>query len=129
MRTHREPALLVYDGDCGFCTTAVRFAERRVRPRCRTVPWQEADLVTLGVTRERAEREVLWVTPDGTVRGGAQAVAAALLSAGGAWSVAGTLLRLPLLRRIADVVYRVVAANRHRLPGGTPACGVRGTVS
>jgi predicted DCC family thiol-disulfide oxidoreductase YuxK len=31
---------------------------------------------------------------------------------------------LPGVRRVADVVYRAVAANRYRLPGGTPACRV-----
>ncbi|MGI5352670.1 thiol-disulfide oxidoreductase DCC family protein [Streptomyces sp. CA-250714] len=124
MRTRSLP-VLVYDGDCGFCTTAVRFGERRVRPRCVCEPWQFADLAALGVTRERAEHEVLWVTPTGTVYGGAQAVAKALLSAGGAWPVAGAVLTLPPFRWVAHAGYRLIAANRHRLPGGTPACAVR----
>ncbi|MFI8852077.1 thiol-disulfide oxidoreductase DCC family protein [Streptomyces sp. NPDC053499] len=127
MRNQSLPVLL-YDGDCGFCTSAVRFAERRVRPRCTYEPWQFADpaeLAALGVTRERAEHEVLWVTPAGAVYGGAQAVAKALLSAGGgAWPVVGAVLTLPPFRWAAHVGYRVIAANRHRLPGGTAACAV-----
>ncbi|UNS97265.1 DUF393 domain-containing protein [Streptomyces tubbatahanensis] len=118
--------VLLYDGDCGFCTTAVRLAERLVRPRCATVPWQYADLTALGVTRERAGYEVLWVTPTGAVHGGAQAVAKALLSAGGAWPVVGASLTLPPLRWAAAGLYRLVAANRHRLPGGTAACAAPG---
>ncbi|MGW0122137.1 thiol-disulfide oxidoreductase DCC family protein [Streptomyces sp. NPDC003327] len=120
----RSRPVLVYDGDCGFCTTSANFAERRVRPRCDIVPWQFADLDALGVTAERAQYEVLWVTPDGTVRGGAEAVAKALLSAGGAWAPLGATLLLPGVRWAAARVYRVVAAHRHRLPGGTPACAV-----
>ncbi|MGY1436007.1 thiol-disulfide oxidoreductase DCC family protein [Streptomyces reniochalinae] len=134
MRTHPlhpvSVPLLLFDGDCGFCTTAVRFGERWVRPRCAGLPWQRAEpagLAALGVTPARAAHEVLWVTPSGAVHGGAQAVAKALLSAGGAWPVAGALLTLPPFRWAAAGLYRLVAANRHRLPGGTAACAAPGT--
>ncbi|MEU3607951.1 DUF393 domain-containing protein [Streptomyces sp. NPDC035033] len=118
----RPRPVLVYDGDCGFCTTSAEFAERRVRPRCDIVPWQFTDLDALGVTRERAEYEVLWVTPAGAVDGGARAVAKALLSAGGVWAPLGATLLLPGVRWAARYAYRLVAVHRHRLPGGTPAC-------
>ncbi|MFD8207009.1 thiol-disulfide oxidoreductase DCC family protein [Streptomyces sp. NPDC059695] len=118
----RPRPVLVYDGDCGFCTTSANFAERRVRPGCDIVPWQFADLDALGVTRERAEYEVLWVPPAGAVEGGARAVARALLSAGGVWAPLGALLLLPGVRWVARHAYRLIAVNRHRLPGGTPAC-------
>jgi len=117
-----EP-VLVFDGDCGICTTSVRFAERRLGVRARVVPWQFADLRALGVTRERAEREVLWVE-GGRVYGGAQAVARLLIAAGLPWSPLGFVLRIPPFRWMARGVYRLVAANRHRLPGGTPACAL-----
>ncbi|MBL1098417.1 thiol-disulfide oxidoreductase DCC family protein [Streptomyces coffeae] len=120
----RPQPVLVFDGDCGFCTTSVHFAERRLRPHCAFVPWQCADLQTLGVTQERAEHEVLWVTPTGTVYGGAQAVAKLLLSAGRGWSLLGALLMLPPARWVAQGVYRLIAANRHRMPGGTAACAL-----
>jgi predicted DCC family thiol-disulfide oxidoreductase YuxK len=116
--------VLVYDGDCAFCSTCVAFAERRLRPRCVIVPWQRADLPSLGLDRRRAEYEVLWVTPAGAVHGGAEAVAKLLLGAGGAWAVVGALLRMPPLRWIAHGGYRLVADNRHRMPGGTPACAL-----
>lgn len=120
----RTRPVLVYDGDCSFCTASVIFAERRIRPRCETSPWQFADLESLGTTQERAGHEVLWITPTGTIHGGAQAVAKLLLSAGKGWSVLGALLTLPPFRWIAHGVYRLVADNRQRLPGGTPACGL-----
>jgi predicted DCC family thiol-disulfide oxidoreductase YuxK len=120
----RKRPVLVYDGDCAFCTTSARFAERRVRPRGDIVPWQFADLADLGVTRQRALHEVLWVTPAGTVYGGAWAVAKALMSAGGAWAVLGAVLTLPVVRGFAHGAYRLIANNRHRMPGGTPACEV-----
>ncbi|MEN8655705.1 DCC1-like thiol-disulfide oxidoreductase family protein [Streptomyces sp. 21So2-11] len=120
----RTRPVLVYDGDCAFCTTCVRFIERRIKPGCETTPWQFADLGSLGVAQERAEYEVLWVTPAGVTYGGAQAVAKLLLNAGGAWAVAGALLTLAPLRWVAPGAYRLIAANRERMPGGTPACAL-----
>lgn len=97
-----------------------------VRPRCEVVAWQQADLDALGVTADRARYEALWVTPTGRVYGGAQAVAKILLGAGGLWAVVGAVLTLPPVRWIAHAVYRLVAENRMRLPGGTAACALPG---
>ncbi|GAA5050271.1 putative DCC family thiol-disulfide oxidoreductase YuxK [Thermocatellispora tengchongensis] len=115
--------LLVYDGDCGFCTRCVRFAERRVHTRARAIPWQAADLDALGVTRERAEHEVLWLA-GGRVLGGALAVAELLVDAGPPWRALGRVIRSRPVRPLAAAVYRLVARNRHRMPGGTPACAL-----
>ncbi|MFI7236487.1 thiol-disulfide oxidoreductase DCC family protein [Streptomyces cyaneofuscatus] len=120
----RPVPVLVYDGDCAFCTTSVNFLTRRVRPQCTVTPWQFADLDALGITQERAEHEVLWISPLGPVYGGAQAVAKLLLSAGGGWAWLGGLLALAPVRWIAHGVYRLIAANRTRLPGGSPACAL-----
>jgi predicted DCC family thiol-disulfide oxidoreductase YuxK len=118
----RTRPVLVFDGDCGFCTSCVSFVERRLRPDCETVPRQFADLAALGVTPERAAHEVLWVTPTGRVYGGARAVAKILLRTGRGWAPLGALLMLPPVRWVAHVLYRLVADNRHRMPGGTAAC-------
>ncbi|MGW7486092.1 thiol-disulfide oxidoreductase DCC family protein [Streptomyces sp. NPDC054786] len=120
----QRQSVLVYDGDCAFCTSSVRFAERRLRPRCAATPWQFTDLVRLGITQQRAEHEVLWVTPAGSVHGGAQAVAKLLMSARGGWPVVGALLMLPPVRWAAQGAYRIIANNRQRLPGGTAACAL-----
>ncbi|MGC0208048.1 thiol-disulfide oxidoreductase DCC family protein [Streptomyces levis] len=122
----RTRPVLIFDGDCGFCTMSVGVVQRLVRPRCEVVAWQQADLTSLGVTEERARYEALWVTPTGRVYGGAQAVAKILLSGGGVWAVAGALLTLPPVRWAAHGVYRLVADNRARLPGGAGACASTG---
>ncbi|WP_329499781.1 DUF393 domain-containing protein [Kitasatospora herbaricolor] len=132
----RDP-VLVFDGDCAFCTTCVNAAERYPRQTLASggweaVPFQFADLAELDaraggrgeVTRERAEREVLWVTPDGRVYAGAQAVARLLMRSGGAWAYLGGVLALAPVRPVAAAVYRWVAANRGLMPGGTPACAL-----
>lgn len=119
----QRPAL-VFDGDCGFCTRSASVARRVLPADCAVVPWQRVDLAAVGTTAARARQEVLWVPRTGEVLGGAPAVAAALHAAGPGWALLGRLLELPLVDRLADVVYRVVAANRMRLPGGTAACAL-----
>ncbi|MFG2589730.1 DUF393 domain-containing protein [Streptomyces sp. NBC_01166] len=120
----RTRPVLIYDGDCAFCTSSVLFAERHVRPSCEITPWQFAAMESLGFAQERAEYELLWITPPGKIYGGAQAVAKMLLNAGSGWAVLGALLTLPPLRWIAHGVYRLVANNRERMPGGTPTCAL-----
>ncbi|HET7053985.1 MAG TPA: DCC1-like thiol-disulfide oxidoreductase family protein [Solirubrobacterales bacterium] len=114
--------VLVFDGDCAFCTSCVRWLERWVRPDADVVAWQLADLDALGVGEEQAAAAVQWVGPDGAVLSGHEAIAAMLGSAGAPWRLAGRVLVLPGVAWLAARAYRAVAANRHRLPGGTPAC-------
>lgn len=116
--------VLVYDGDCAFCTASVNLARRRLRPRCEIVEWQSADLGSLRVNRKQAEYELLWITPGGVVHGGAQAVAKLLLNAGGRWAVPGALLSLPPIRWLAHGLYRIIANNREHMPGGTLTCAL-----
>jgi|SRR3569833_4729781 predicted DCC family thiol-disulfide oxidoreductase YuxK len=113
--------ILLYDGDCGFCTASARLIERRIPTKARLSPYQTADLAALGTTPERASGEVLWADDQG-VRGGARAIASLLVDAGGPWRALGLLMRVPPISWIAAGVYHVVTVNRFRLPGGTPAC-------
>jgi predicted DCC family thiol-disulfide oxidoreductase YuxK len=120
----RTRPLLLFDGDCAFCTSCARLIER-IGPEAEIVAWQLTDLDQLGVTEEQAAAAVQWVQPDGTVCSGHEAIAATLNSAGPIWRVAGRAILLPGISSMAAKVYRLVADNRHRLPGGTPACDVR----
>jgi predicted DCC family thiol-disulfide oxidoreductase YuxK len=117
----RERPVLVFDGDCAFCTTCARLLGR-IGPQAEIVAWQLTDLAALGLTDEQAAAAVQWVEPGGTVRSGHEAIAAALTTAGGIWRPIGRLIGLPGISWLAARIYRLVAANRHRLPGGTPAC-------
>jgi predicted DCC family thiol-disulfide oxidoreductase YuxK len=114
--------VLLFDGDCAFCTTCVGLVEKRIKPEAEIVAWQFADLAALGVSEAQATDALQWVEADGAVLAGHRAVAAMLLSSGPLWRFAGRLLLLPGISWIAAHAYRLIAANRHRLPGGTPAC-------
>ncbi len=119
--SRRERPVLVYDGDCAFCSSCARFLER-IGPDAEIVAWQFTDLTALGLTEEQAADAVQWVQIDGTVRSGHEAIAAALSSAGQIWGIVGRIVLLPGISWVAAKVYRLVADNRYRLPGGTPAC-------
>ena len=124
----RDVPWLVFDGDCAFCTSSASWIADRLRrrggPNARLVPWQFTDLAELGTSAERARREALWVTPAGEVFGGAAAFARWLRFRGGAYALAGRLMGAPVLRTLFAAVYHLVAQNRHRMPGGSPACAL-----
>jgi predicted DCC family thiol-disulfide oxidoreductase YuxK len=114
--------LLVFDGDCAFCTTWVnRLA--RVLPRFpRSIPSQWADLDALGLTTDDVTRYAWYLTPAHHYAG--HLAVSALLRAQplAPLRFAGHLLATPPFSWIAAAGYRVVALTRHRLPGGTAAC-------
>lgn len=114
---------LIFDGECGFCTTAAGWIQR-IAPAVTTVPWQRADLDALGVTAEAAAQAVQYVDDSGRVSAGAEAFARLLVSRGGVAGPVGRVMLLPGIRTVAAWVYQVVSKNRSRLPGGTPACRV-----
>jgi predicted DCC family thiol-disulfide oxidoreductase YuxK len=119
--SHRERPVLLYDGDCAFCTSCARFLER-IGPDAEIVAWQLTDLTALEITEEQATDAVQWVEIDGTVRSGHEAIAAMLTTAGRVWEIVGRMILLPGISWMAAKVYRLVANNRYRLPGSTPAC-------
>jgi predicted DCC family thiol-disulfide oxidoreductase YuxK len=114
----------VYDGDCSFCTSCAHFIERRIPSRATVVPWQFADLPSLGLTHAQAEEAVQWVAADGTIASGPDAIALLLRDAGRLWGFAGRALQSGLVRLMAWPAYRWIADHRHLLPGGTAACSL-----
>jgi predicted DCC family thiol-disulfide oxidoreductase YuxK len=119
--------LLVFDGDCGFCTSSAAWIARRWQGPGRTVPWQRLDredLARAGLTTDQVAAAAWWIDERGRAWRGHLAVASALVAAGGMWGALGRLLFVPPIRWLAAVGYRLVTRYRYRLPGGTPACRV-----
>lgn len=113
--------VLVFDGDCGFCTTSARAAQRWLRLE-HVEPWQSIDLDRLGLTSQQCLRAVQWVGDDGEIASAERAVIAAMRSSGGGWAQLARVINLPGPRHACGLVYRLIAKYRYRLPGGTPAC-------
>ncbi len=121
----REPGLplLVFDGDCGFCTTWADRGERWLRLD-HVEPWQHLDLEALGLTREQCERAVQWVDGAGIAHEAQWAIIAALRHRGGPWGAFGRVLAVPGISHAAGWAYHLVARYRDKLPGSTPACQI-----
>lgn len=114
--------VLVFDGDCGFCTSSAGLIRRWIRPRCDIQPWQFLDLSALRLSPEDCQEAVQYVAATGEVMSGSRAITAMLRTAPVPWPLVGRVLDLPAIAVVADHAYRWVARNRHRLPGSTPAC-------
>jgi predicted DCC family thiol-disulfide oxidoreductase YuxK len=119
-------SLLIYDGDCGFCTTSADWiAARWQRGDAKAVPWQflaPEELQSHGLTQNDLSSAVWWIDESGRPWRAHVAVGRALAAGHGWSSVAGRILLVPPFRWLAAVLYPLVARWRHRLPGGTPAC-------
>jgi predicted DCC family thiol-disulfide oxidoreductase YuxK len=120
-----ECETLVFDGDCGFCTSWANWAVRHWSDEATAVPWQELGdqgLRELGLTEEQAKVAVWWVEPGGRVTGAEQAVAKALIACRRPWNWIGAAMLVPVGRWLSRLLYPAIARHRHLLPGGSPAC-------
>lgn len=119
--------VLIYDGDCGVCTKLSRFVTTGVRSNpvdFSVSAYQDADLDALGLTAEQCDEALQWVSSKGTISSAQDAVARVLLAGRLPFKPLGAVILVPGINALAGVVYRWVALNRHRLPGGTPACSL-----
>ena len=117
-------ATLVFDGDCAFCTKCANFVKKRMKSHPEVVAWQLTDIGALGLTQAQCEEAVQWIGPDGKHASAQHAVAATLVHGGKGWMLLGRFLMIPGVSHLAGVIYRLIARNRHRMPGGTAECSL-----
>ena len=114
--------LLIFDGDCGFCTTVALWVEKRWRGRVAITPYQFANLSEFGLSVEQATSKVYLVSGEAKFAG--HEVVAELIRLRRPKSL-GWLAKLIVSKPLTPVsawVYALIAKNRHKFPGGTPAC-------
>ena len=117
-----KTTVLIFDGDCAFCTSAVLWLGSVLPAMPPTSPYQWTELAAHGLTLADGRSRV-WLVTGGRRYGGAAAVAALLRhQPSPSLRMIGWIGTLPPLSWLAEVGYRLVARYRHRLPGGTPAC-------
>src|SRR5690348_3927609 len=115
--------VFLYDGDCAFCSSCARWLRRWVPTPVPVRPWQFTDIGSLGISAAECDAAVQWV--DGPCRAdGPGAIAALLRTSRVWWRVAGWLLGTRVGLALAWPVYRWVARNRDRMPGGTATCAL-----
>jgi predicted DCC family thiol-disulfide oxidoreductase YuxK len=114
--------VLIFDGDCGFCTTTANWIEKNSLIPIEIQPYQWAKLADFGLTEEEAAAKVQLLV-GGKVFAGHHCMAKLLLIQPNALlKLLGAVMVMPGVDPISAKVYDWVAANRHKLPGGTPAC-------
>ena len=124
MRTSVTEPVLVFDGDCGFCTSSATYVVNHSSVPITAVAWQLTNLAPLGLTPELASKRVYLVV-DGVAFGGHRAFARILICQRSVVVRAlGRIMDVPPVSWVAALGYRLVARFRHRLPGGTPACAI-----
>jgi predicted DCC family thiol-disulfide oxidoreductase YuxK len=114
--------VVLYDGDCAFCSSAARFAQHRISKNLNFSAYQLVELAPYGLTNAECEASLKFVDQSGRIYSAQNAIAEILIRSGNIWSIIGKLLKLPGFNFLAGLGYKFVAANRHRLPGGTPTC-------
>ena len=121
---HVNRPTFVFDGDCAFCSSCARFIEQRIRPAADVVAWQFGDLGALGLTEEQVGSSVWFVAEGRAPSAGPAAIADMLKRSGVLWRAAGAVLGLRPVTALAWPLYRWIARNRDRMPGGTAACAL-----
>lgn len=107
---------VLYDGECSFCSSQVRFIRRHDRRNSfRFVPLQSEEgrsLLRSAGLRENDPDTVVYDNGD-RIEVRSSAVLKILGELGGAWRLIKVLLLIP--PGLRDFFYRLVARNRHRL--------------
>jgi len=121
--------VVMYDGICNFCNSAVRFIAKR-DPAKRIMfcsvqsPKSEPYLRGIGFTRHEALKRFIFIQEDRWSEGST----AALEIAGYMrfpWPLLKTLIAVPL--PVREAVYDIMAKNRYRWFGKTDCCQVPDT--
>jgi predicted DCC family thiol-disulfide oxidoreductase YuxK len=117
--------MLVFDGDCGFCTRTAHWIAARWTQPAQAEAWQRLGpdgLDRIGLTERDVRSAAYWIDADGRVFRGHAAVAKALCAGTPRDRTLGALLLTPPVSWLARRGYRLVARYRYRLPGATDAC-------
>ena len=124
----QETRVLIYDGDCQFCQLSLDFGIKNLRIFPQYVAFQNINPQDFGLTEQQV-RSQIWLAQK----------APATTSALGGHLAAGAILKLqpsrllrflgwlastPPTSWVASLLYKVIAANRHRLPGGSRTCKI-----
>ena len=114
--------VLIFDGDCGFCTTTANYIVKKSKVAIKATPWQYQDFAGLPITKEQCADQV-YLLVDGKAYGGHEGFAMTFrVQPNPVVRFIGMVAMSPALRWFAKPTYRLVAKYRHKLPGGTPAC-------
>lgn len=107
-----QTALMIYDGECGFCTYWARRWRQKVGPSLEITPLQNEATRPEGYTQQTLEEAVHLVSTDGEIYRGAEAVFHAFAMRRGRGLGLWLYRYLPGFRPISELFYRWVANHR-----------------
>lgn len=121
----REPAVVLFDGDCALCHASVRLAlHEDAASRLRFAPLGGSTAQGLiGADGRKGMDSIVVVDGQGRLERKSRAVGAVLERLGGLWLVPAALLRI-FPRSLSDAAYDLVGRWRYRLAGQAPACAL-----
>jgi predicted DCC family thiol-disulfide oxidoreductase YuxK len=105
--------VVVYDADCGVCQASVEWIRRRDARGTFELVGNDVAELPAGVSREETEHTM--VVLDGGRKFVRAAGVARILRELRGWSLAGAVLRAPLIRSLANLGYDAFARRRHRV--------------
>jgi len=117
-----QKPLLIFDGDCGFCTSATNFILSRSSVELDAIPYQFANLQDYGLTEAQASAKVQFIYKGKTYAGHLALAHILLIQENVLLRLIGRVSLLPGVNLVSRAGYYLVAKYRHKLPGGTPAC-------
>lgn len=107
----KKRPLILWDGDCGFCRRSVEWILKNDKsktlvaaPFQKHLEWLPQEVI------DKSEIQAHFVSPEGIVWGGADAVVKVLEAA--QFKSAAAILSLPIMSSLSQVGYRTVAKNR-----------------
>ena len=113
---------LIFDGDCGFCTSSANFIVNLSKPKVTAIPHQWAELHQFGLSLEETQKKV-YLNVAGKNYSGHLAVAKLLrIQPNILLRALGVFAIIPPFTWLGMGIYWLTAKYRHKLPGGTPAC-------
>ena len=104
--------LLVYDGDCGFCTYWARYWQKLTGDGVEYRPYQEVAARYPAISRADFQRAVQYIAPDGHHANAAEASFLTLSHARGKGLWLALYRNLPGFAAISELAYAFIAAHR-----------------
>lgn len=115
---------LIFDGDCAFCTRCAVWGASNLSEFPTAKAFQNISPASYGLN-DADVRKSVWIIDGRVVLSGARAVAWILKAQPKFfWRIVGRFIDWCPIRPISAAAYRLVAINRHRMPGGTANCKV-----
>lgn len=123
--SNREHNVLIFDGDCAFCSLWVERLRAILPSFPESTPWQWIDLDDFALTRDDVNTAAWFMTPTRQFAGHLAFSALLRSQPTMGWRFLGHLIATEPFSSLSALAYRFIARYRHRLPGGTPACAMR----